>query len=62
MTILSIPTPRGVMRRLAGAIVAGRRRAAERRMLAELDDRSLRDIGVTRFDIYEEVRKPFWRY
>jgi uncharacterized protein YjiS (DUF1127 family) len=61
MTDLPIPAPTGVMRRLAGAIVAGRRRAAERRVLAELDDRFLRDIGLTRYDISEEVRKPFWR-
>lgn len=61
MTILSIPAPGAVMRRLAGAIVTGRRRAAERRMLAELDERLLHDIGLTRCDIKEEVNKPFWR-
>lgn len=62
MTTRSVPAPQSVIRRLAGAILAGRRRAAERRMLAALDDRFLSDIGLTRCDIHEEVRKPFWRY
>jgi uncharacterized protein YjiS (DUF1127 family) len=26
-----------------------------------LDERSLRDIGLTRYDALREARKPFWR-
>lgn len=37
------------------------RLAYERRLLASLDDRMLRDIGVTRSDAETESRKPFWR-
>lgn len=38
----------------------GKRRS--RRRLAELDDRMLRDIGLTRPDAMREVRKSFpWR-
>ena len=33
----------------------------QRRALAELDDRLLRDIGVTRYDAAQEAKKPFWR-
>lgn len=33
----------------------------QRRALAELDDRMLRDIGVTRRQALRESRKPFWR-
>jgi uncharacterized protein YjiS (DUF1127 family) len=38
-----------------------RTRARERAELAALDDRVLRDIGLTRSDVYREYRKPFWR-
>jgi uncharacterized protein YjiS (DUF1127 family) len=36
-------------------------RSRQRRALAELDDRLLRDIGVTRTDAEEEANKPCWR-
>ncbi|MES5484543.1 DUF1127 domain-containing protein [Bradyrhizobium sp. INPA03-11B] len=35
-------------------------RAHHRRVLGELDDDQLRDIGVSRVEAAEEVRKPFW--
>lgn len=28
--------------------------------LASLDDRTLRDIGLSRYDAYKEAEKPFW--
>lgn len=34
--------------------------ASERRDLAELDDRLLRDIGVARDDALQEAQRPFW--
>jgi len=37
------------------------KRRAERAELARLDDRELRDIGVSRATVYAEIRKPFWR-
>ena len=37
-----------------------RQRARERRQLAQLDDRQLRDIGVSPIDIEREIIKPFW--
>lgn len=36
-------------------------RSRERRTLIGLDDRMLRDLGLTRTDVYREVAKPFWR-
>ena len=36
-------------------------RAHERRMLLQLDERMLKDIGVTRADVAHEASKPFWR-
>lgn len=35
-------------------------RAAERTRLASMDDRMLRDIGLSRADIARESAKPFW--
>ena len=33
----------------------------ERRALQRLDDRGLKDIGLTRADIEGELAKPIWR-
>lgn len=33
----------------------------QRKELLELDDRMLKDIGLTRADVAAELRKPFWR-
>ena len=38
-----------------------RRRIVERDQLAALDDRMLRDIGLTRGDAEFLANKPFWR-
>ncbi len=37
-----------------------RSRQRERRALMKLDDRFLRDIGITRRQALEEANKPFW--
>ncbi len=37
------------------------RRANERHALAELDDKILRDLGLSRSEVARELRKPFWR-
>jgi uncharacterized protein YjiS (DUF1127 family) len=43
-------------------ILAGwRRRARERRELATLDRRTIRDLGLTPSDVQFEANKPFWR-
>jgi uncharacterized protein YjiS (DUF1127 family) len=36
-------------------------RARARRELARLDDRMLRDIGISSADVWQELEKPFWR-
>ena len=36
-------------------------RGRQRRDLARLDDRLLRDIGIDRASVDREILKPFWR-
>ena len=36
-------------------------RSRERQVLAGMDARTLRDIGVTPYEAGQEARKPFWR-
>jgi len=36
-------------------------RSDERQMVADLDERTLRDIGISKADVYREALKPFWR-
>ena len=36
------------------------RARSTRRMLADMDDRQLADIGVGRGDAFEESRRPMW--
>ena len=43
------------------AIWTWRERMRSRRQLAMLDDRLLRDIGITRLQARSEAEKPFWR-
>ncbi|WP_447592295.1 DUF1127 domain-containing protein [Aquipseudomonas campi] len=34
--------------------------AEQRRRLAALDERALKDIGLSRADVEQESRRPFW--
>jgi len=47
--------------RLLAALLRWQERNRERHHLRALDDRILRDVGLSRADIEQEVRKPFWR-
>lgn len=51
----------GAFRTLANALAAWQQRIESRRHLLELDDRLLRDIGISRYDALREAAKPFWR-
>ncbi len=55
------PSARRLFEEWRAGIAEWRRRARSRHELAVLCDRCLRDIGVTRYDVDREVRKPFWR-
>ena len=53
--------PLGAARRVLARLHEWRRRARDRAQLAGLDDRMLRDIGLTRADAEFLSNKPFWR-
>jgi uncharacterized protein YjiS (DUF1127 family) len=36
-------------------------RSRDRRRLLDMDDRTLRDVGVQRAAVRQEAMKPFWR-
>ena len=51
-------------RALARAIdllLVWQQRSRDRRQLESLSDHMLRDIGLTRADVFAEATKPFWR-
>jgi uncharacterized protein YjiS (DUF1127 family) len=50
-----------VLARIGSELGEWRRRSRDRRALTAMSDRSLRDIGLTRYDADWEARKPFWR-
>lgn len=50
-----------LIRRAWGVVERILRRQRERKTLLELDDRSLRDIGISREDAVREGCKPMWR-
>ena len=51
----------GVLAKISETIHIWRRRQQERRLLAELSDRDLHDVGLSWSDIALEAEKPFWR-
>jgi len=53
--------PASYLRRALALADIWRQRLRGRRALALMDERSLRDLGLTRYDAFYEARKPFWR-
>ncbi len=59
---LSMPSASaGVSGWLAAAFRRWRDRAAERQELALMDERALRDVRLTRWEVQQELARPFWR-
>jgi len=58
------PTPISLLKilhRLGTAYRLSRERYRQRRQLMEMDDRQLKDIGITREQAEQEARKPIWK-
>jgi uncharacterized protein YjiS (DUF1127 family) len=51
----------GLIMHVVNRIEGWQAQSAQRRRLATLDDRLLKDFGVSRCDAEAEARKPFWR-
>lgn len=51
----------GRLRLLVETLLLWQERASQRQELARLDDRMLRDIGISRTEVACECAKPFWR-
>jgi uncharacterized protein YjiS (DUF1127 family) len=51
----------GSVQRLVTLLLTWQQRARDRRQLESLSDHMLRDIGLTRADVFAEASKPFWR-
>ena len=49
-----------LVRRSLDALLRWQELARQRRALLELDERMLRDLGLTRADAMAEARRPFW--
>jgi len=52
---------RGRLRLAVEQVLVWLERSRQRRHLMGLDDRLLKDIGLSRADIHAELAKPFWR-
>lgn len=57
----SVMTVGGTLTRAADTLLGWIQRDRDRRTLQALDDRLLRDIGVSRGEVEAEIAKPFWR-
>ena len=51
----------GVVTRFFDHALVWLERVRQRRHLAELDDRLLRDIGLSRAEVEHEISRPFWK-
>lgn len=52
---------RRLIRRVADTVGLWRSRVQERRALSFIEERELRDLRLSRWDVERELAKPFWR-
>ena len=50
----------GLIFAAVGLVATWHERWQQRRQLERLDPRLLRDIGLDRYEVAREIRKPFW--
>lgn len=55
------PSRSGLLAAIVDRVIDWQERARSRVLLGRLDDRMLRDMGISRADVDLEAGKPFWR-
>ncbi|MBM3548600.1 MAG: DUF1127 domain-containing protein [Alphaproteobacteria bacterium] len=55
------PRRSGLLATVVERLAEWQERARSRVLLGRMDDRMLRDMGISRSDVDVEVAKPFWR-
>ena len=53
--------PRQRFAAIRATLAMWRKRLAERALLARMDEREIRDLGISVADVVMEINKPFWR-
>ena len=61
ITATDAPSARNPFSRLVQLLVLWDSRRRQRQDLADLDDRMLADIGISREEARRETNQPFWR-
>lgn len=56
-----VVTVRGILFAGFALLMKWQERAEQRYSLADMDERQLRDVGLTRLDLHAEINKPFWQ-
>ena len=51
----------GLLAQIGETIHVWRQRQQERRVLTQLTERDLHDVGISWSDVVYEAKKPFWR-
>jgi uncharacterized protein YjiS (DUF1127 family) len=60
-SLLGPAARRRLLPNLLSSFLAWRERARSRHLLLQLDDRMLRDVGLSRSDVDRECAKHFWQ-
>ena len=61
VSLPELDRPRSWLPALIVGLLKMEDRARQRRALARLDDRLLRDVGLSRADVEREYSRPFWK-
>lgn len=56
-----LPSPAQALVYLSDLLFTWEHRARERRILAEMSNHMLKDLGISRTDARREAEKPLWR-
>jgi uncharacterized protein YjiS (DUF1127 family) len=58
---IHVPSPAEAARAVVVRLLDWQEVHYQRKRLSDLDDRALKDIGLTRSDVEREINKAFWQ-